>query len=166
MVEVKDSTKPGKFTLQYISSIPPQSPELELAYAYYDLLDKWKYLNDNADNDHFANVENIFKSNRFNGDCEDFASMLFAICRAKKYKSRICLAKNKLKNSGHIWADIELCSNRNFTSALRDRIKKAFPREITVYDEDTLTYLAFIGEKDYEHYIVTNHIDTLGHLTR
>jgi len=161
-LEVKESTRPGVYTLNYLNSIPNKSPEQELAFAYYDLSNKWCYKKDKLENDHFENAELMFKRGVFIGDCEDFAAIMFTICRLRHFKSKICLAENRSKSSGHAWVEVELCSENKYFGEFKEKILASFSSNVTIYSRDSVMYLAFISEEEINEYQVTNYIDTSG----
>jgi len=151
------SSEPGSNIKEIVSNMNTSLPE-SISSLYKDLLGRWNYVDD-QDIDRAADAEDIAAMKNPEGDCEDFASLMFSFCRELKISARIVLAESKSdENIGHVWVDI-LLGNRAENIATINKISSYFDDKIILHkDSDHYWISLFPNIEEYDSYKVTHYI--------
>jgi len=162
--EVRSTTTPTPEVYNII--IDTLSPEKSIATCYFDIKSRWRYQQDPQKADHFQNAGNLLREEFPTGDCEDFASIMMAICRAMNINSQICLGINSSKTSGHAWTELELCNVGDYSKNVEDFIQASFDNQCNIVERNGKMWIQLnfgANPRDYKLYCS---IDTLGAITK
>lgn len=163
--ELAFKSHPGKYTHNFIGDSISLAPDQYLIYCYQKLSSKWEFVPDPHGEDQIRSSEEISKNNLFKGDCEDYAVMIMSFCRMKNIDAVFCLGKNLTNNTqGHIWVEVPICSSKEYTLELRNRIDKYLNSNlITIVRNDTI-WLSFIPLNVINNYKLEYVVDIQGKL--
>lgn len=147
-------SEPGENCRQYLSGLNEGSALKLLSMSYGEICKRWIHICDPQGDDRPGQAEQLFRENYFAGDCEDQAVMIVAIARELRLKTRYCLAKQKDRMEGHIWAEVLIGSmDENL-----QKINYMFPNT-SIVNEGNLYYLAFIPQKSIDDYEVEYYVE-------
>ena len=157
------SCKPGFFSDQFVSGSVGKAPDVRLAIAYQDLRSKWMYQPDPPGLDKFANAECIFESERFIGDCEDFASALAALSQSLRLTCHLALGE--IGQTGHAW--LEVCiSESEFDADLSFRLESIFGDSTSIVNREDGVWMQLSPEGSLHSFMVSHFIETSGELIK
>ena len=137
-LSISKASEPGENVKVFVSSSADFPPDKRLSYHYQILLKKWRYKPDSKGADKVQIAEEIIREGKFEGDCEDFAAVLTAICKELDITSHVCLGESKIKNSGHAWVEVLISNSDDFTDALKDRLSAGFDSTASIVHRDSL----------------------------
>lgn len=147
--ELPGSIKNGLNITRYISLTKGKAPDVRISLHYNDLMKKWKYESDPPNYDHFINVESVFKTGNFRGDCEDFSATIMAICGGLNLTCQIALG---VKNSrGHAWPEL-LIHHSKPSRAILARIHVLFGNSVSYVYRSDGTWLQLSPEGTLSNY--------------
>jgi len=161
--ELPKAIKNGPNIIRYVSKTKDKAPDVRVSICYNDLLSKWNYLPDPPNYDHFINVESVFKTGIFVGDCEDFAATIMAICRNLNLKCQIALGENNSK--GHAWAELQVYHSKP-TLAILKRIQVLFGNSVSYIHRSNGTWVQMSPEGTLLNYKTQYLISSKGVLQR
>ncbi len=167
--QVQQAARPGPRVRAYLTDLQTPadaSPAEVLAAAYYDLLPRWTYAEDPPDEDHFAPAERTLAVENMQGDCEDFAVLMLAICQALELEGRLCLAQRRDSLSGHVWAEVTLSAVADYDNDFAEHIGRLFSADALPYARAGKVYLAFVAPEDFLRYRPTHYVSPEGVLAQ
>ena len=155
-----------KPVFKYLNFVKVKPPDKKLRIIYDDILAKWHYEQDRIGNDQIRNCNEIIKSKKFIGDCEDFSVLLMSFCRSFGINAVFCLGKNKERKSGHIWIEVEICRESEFDNETKEMLNESFDSNIGFSKRDGLVWLIFNFFEVVDYYDLEFIVDSNGKLIK
>lgn len=123
--ELSIASAPGPSVERFVERTAGGPPDRRLATLYIETIRQWEYMADPPGRDHFQPVEPLL----FRGDCEDFATVMTAICRTLNIPCQVILAESSnTKGRGHVWVEVLLSRQEEWNKRWHQRIKRSFGR--------------------------------------